>query len=94
MKDFILITKIGKNQTIMASHDLYSHLNNHLKCRRWGIQHGVQGQKGLGWVAIRPQKGEKAAGLMTILVQVKMGALSEKEKGNALNEVRILASIK
>ncbi len=27
-------------------------------------------------------------------LQVKMGALSEKEKGNALNEVRILASIK
>ena len=94
MKDFILITKIGKNQTIMASHDLYSHLNNHFKFRRWGIQHGVQGQKGLGWVAVRPQKGEKAAGFMTILVQVKMGALSEKEKGNALNEVRILASIK
>jgi hypothetical protein len=71
MKDFILITKIGKNYIIMVSHDLYSHLiqcNNHFKFRRWGIQHGVQGQKGLGWVAVRPQKGEKAAGFMTILV--------------------------
>ena len=58
----------------------------------WRVFGSVEGDAQVGPADLRPQKGKCPS--PANLSQVKMMKLSDKEKENALNEVRILASIR
>ena len=89
LNEFVITSKLGKwgLGVLIAG-----------RCRNWSVLRGLQVLKEVWQLDLRVEEG-KFLGLSPfepILIsfqQVKMMKLSEKEKENALNEVRILASV-